>query len=164
MAGKDNKKKSDRSGIIAILIVVFILVCGVALTVSFIEDGSVLINRNEVSVSVGMENSKTFNVKMSFEGKIQEMNSMNSLEYEQIVSDVLNSIGYEKLTSDKSMEYVKEAMKEKLADKFKDKDFELQDIYIDKMMEVKYPTGESNRSKNPNNPTSSNITDMFKTR
>ena len=48
--------------------------------------------------------------------------------------------------------------------KFKDKDFELQDIYIDKMMEVKYPTGESNRSKNPNNPTSSNITDMFKTR
>jgi len=161
---KENKKENDRSGIIAILIVVFILLCGVALTFSFIGDDSVLINRNEVSVSVGMENAKTFNVKMSFEGKIQEMNSMDSLEYEQIVSDVLNSIGYEKLTSNKSMEYVKEAMKEKLADRFKDDDFELKEIYIDKMMEMKYPTGEANRSKNPNNPTSSNITDMFKTK
>ena len=144
-------RKKDYSGLIAILIVIFILLAGVVFTILlFTKNSTGIIDKPSVSVSVptgGDDIPRTFTTKMSFEGDVEGLKSIDDNEYKRIVSDALNSIGYEKLTSEESTEYVKDA---------DFGDFEIKAIYISDFSEEKYP----NTKQKPN---SSDVADMFKT-
>ncbi len=156
-------RKKDYSGLIAILIVIFILLAGVVFTILlFTKNSTGIIDKPSVSVSVptgGDDIPRTFTTKMSFEGDVEGLKSIDDNEYKRIVSDALNSIGYEKLTSEESTEYVKDEMKKRLSQKLKEADFgdfEIKAIYISDFSEEKYP----NTKQKPN---SSDVADMFKT-
>lgn len=162
---KYRKEKKDHSGIIAISVIILIIILGLCLTfVALYTPNDSLVEKPEVAVSINIddENSETFLTKMSFEGKIDDLASMNNDEYTQLVTDALKSVGYEKLTSSESVEYLKEAMKEKLAQKFNSTsdDFKITNIYIDKLISSKYPPS----NKNQNSRKANDVANMFKTK
>lgn len=160
-----NQKNNDKSGIIAIIIVTIILIVGITLTIFTLNSkSSIIIEKPEISVSIGTNDPQVFTVKFSFEGNVKKLNSISASEYEKLVIDALNSVGYEKLTDKDSTEHIKEAMKQQLYNKFNTDDFEVDSIYIDKLTQSKYTNPKNNTSPNPNNPNSANITDMFKKR
>lgn len=172
MAEKINKKtkRKDNSSIIAVLIIVVILAIGVFFTFKAVTSSKTgIVEKPEVSISVGSgdsENAQQFTAKMSFEGNVSEIEKISDAEYRKIVADALNSVGYEKLTGDESVTYVKAAMKEKLSEQLKldgADDFEIKDVYVEKLIGNKYTVNSPQKpQKNPNNPNSMSVTDMFK--
>lgn len=170
-ATKKKAKRKDNSSVIAISIIVIILAVGIIFTFFAVKNSSKtgIVEKPEVSISIGAEsseNAQQFTAKMSFEGNVEAIEKINDAEYRKIVAEALNAVGYEKLTSDESVLYVKEAMKEKLSEKLKEDgatDFEIKDVYIEKLIGNKYPTNSPQKpNKNPNNPNSLSVTDMFK--
>ncbi len=166
---KKNKKK-DNSNIIVISIIFIILAIGIFFTFKAVNSSKTgIVEKPEVSISIGSsnsENAQQFTAKMSFEGNVSEIEKISDAEYRKIVAEALNAVGYEKLTSDESVAYVKEAMKEKLSEKLKTDgadDFEIKDVYVEKLLGNKYTVNSPQKpQKNPNNPNSMSVTDMFK--
>jgi len=164
MAKKERNRHDDHSGIISIIIVALILISGITFTFILMNrDSDDIIEKPEVSVSVGVDNPVMFTVKMSFEGDVSALDAMSNSEYQLIVSEALNSIGYEKLTSEKSVDYLKDEMKKRISEKLKtNEDFDISTIYVDKFTENKYTPFQEKNSNKDDKVHEDDIPGMFK--
>ncbi len=143
------KNKKDNSGVIAIVLVILIVLLGVGFTIFMINKNEIsVVEKPQVTVSLSGEKTKNYTVKMSFEGKVNKLKDLSNDEYRQIVADAFNSVGEEKLSSSESTDYIKDAVKTKLSERFKadSDDFEITAIYIDEILASNYDHTEPQSS------------------
>ena len=154
-------KRKDYSGIIAIIIVVLILLTGAFMVLPMLKDEMTIIDKPEVTVSVGTENPMYYTAKLSFEGNVDKLKKISDEEYKELVSEALNDIGEENLSGPDGTDYVKEKVKEKLMEKLKTNssdDFEITSVFIDKFVGNGYAPAPKKEG-----PSGKDVADMFKT-
>lgn len=164
-------RKKDNSGKISLIIVIIILLAGITFTIITINTNKIgVIEKPEVSIPVNTEENdkqEIFTAKMSFEGNTESLDDISYAEYKKAVADAFAEIGYEKLKSDESTEYIKDAVKKQLISVIKTKepnnkeseDFIIKSVYIDKFISSKYQNTNNKGKAN-----SEDVANMFKTK